>query len=109
MRSLVTGGTGFIGAHLVQVLLEQGAEVRVLQRATSDTSALSALSVEWVHGDLADPSSLRQAVNGMDVVFHLAADYRMAVPRPRRMHQTNVDGTVQLLRAALATPTESRR
>ncbi len=100
MRSLVTGGTGFIGAHLVGVLIEQGVEVRVLRRPTSDTSALDTLPVEWVRGDLADPASLRQAVNGMDVVFHLAADYRLAVPRPRRMHQTNVDGTVQLLRAA---------
>ena len=100
MRSLVTGGTGFIGAHLVGVLIEQGVEVRVLRRPTSDTSALDTLSVEWVRGDLADPASLRQAVNGMGVVFHLAADYRLAVPRPRRMHQTNVDGTVQLLRAA---------
>lgn len=100
MRTLVTGGTGFIGAHVVGTLLEQGAQVRVLRRPTTDTSALDGRPVEWVDGDLDDAASLRRAVSGMSVVFHLAADYRLAVPRPRRMHQANVDGTVRLLRAA---------
>ncbi|MCZ6689175.1 MAG: NAD-dependent epimerase/dehydratase family protein [Planctomycetota bacterium] len=100
MRALVTGGTGFIGGHLVRVLLRQGTQVRILHRPTSDTSTLGDLPVDWIPGDLSDPASLKKAVHGMDLVFHLAADLRMAVPRPRRMHRTNVDGTVELLRAA---------
>jgi dihydroflavonol-4-reductase len=100
MRSLVTGGTGFIGSHVVRVLLEQGVEVRVLHRPASDLSALEGLDVERVTGDLADPATLRRAVTGTDLVFHLAADYRLAVPRPGGMHRTNVDGTVQMLQAA---------
>ncbi len=100
MRCLVTGGTGFIGAHVVAVLVEQRVEVRVLQRPASDVSSLSSTPVEWVQGDLADPESLRAAVSGMDLVFHVAGDYRMAVPRRREMHRTNVDGTIHLLRAA---------
>ena len=53
-----------------------------------------------MRGELAEPTALRRAVRGMDVVFHLAADYRLAGRAPGRMHTTNVDGTTRVLRAA---------
>ena len=100
MRALVTGGTGFIGAHLVRCLLSEDMDVRVLHRSTSDTSIFEGRRVELLTGDLAAPASLREAVRGMDLVFHLAADYRLAGRAPDRMHTVNVEGTSQVLRAA---------
>lgn len=69
-------------------------------RSSSDCSSLAGLSVETITGDLTDAPSLRRAVEGMDWVFHVAADYRLWVPDPERMHAVNVEGTVKLLRAA---------
>ena len=100
MHALVTGGSGFIGGHVVNTLLQEGVNVRVLVRPTTDTSTFSELGVEVVRGDITDPVSLREAVRGVDLVFHVAADYRLWVPDPRQMHAANVDGTVQVLQAA---------
>ena len=100
MLALVTGGTGFIGAHVVRTLLEQGLEVRILVRSTSDHAALVDLPVKVILGDLTDAFSLEQAVTGVDLLFHVAADYRLWVPDPHAMHAVNVEGTRSLLRAA---------
>lgn len=101
LRALVTGATGFVGAHVVRVLIQQGVEVRALVRPTSNLQSLAGLPVETVIGTLTEPSSLEQAVQGVDLVFHVAADYRFWVPDPQQMHAVNVDGTVRLLEAAL--------
>ncbi len=100
--ALVTGGTGFIGAHVVRALLaEPDVEVRALVRPASDTRNLDGLAVQRVVGDLTDASSLRAAVAGADVVFHVAARYELG----RRDHgltmRSNVEGTIALMRAAL--------
>jgi len=58
------------------------------------------LDIEVVGGDLTDQASVHSAVQGMDLLFHVAADYRLWVPDPERMHAINVDGTVLILRAA---------
>ncbi len=100
MRALVTGGSGFIGGHVVNTLLQEGVEVRALIRPTTDASTFRELDVEVVCGDITDPASLREAVRGVDLLFHVAADYRLWVPDPQRMHATNVEGTIQALRAA---------
>ncbi|MEC4674044.1 MAG: hopanoid-associated sugar epimerase [Nitrospirota bacterium] len=100
MHALVTGGSGFIGGHVVKTLLREGVDVRVLVRHTSDTSTFKELDVEVVCGDLTDQASVREAVQSVDLLFHVAADYRLWVPDPERMHAINVDGTVQILRAA---------
>src|ERR671919_509930 len=101
LSALVTGGPGFIGAHVVRVLLDQGVAVRALVRSTSNLQGLADLPVKRVLGELTDPPSLARAVEGMDLLFHVAADYRLWVPDPREMHAVNVDGTVHLLQAAL--------
>lgn len=97
--TLVTGGTGFVGAHLVQQLVQRGDRVRVLARASSDRSLLAGLDLEWVVGDLANPVSLEAAVSGCDRVYHCAADYRLFARRPRDMYNINVEGTRSLLKA----------
>lgn len=99
---MVTGGTGFVGANLVRELVATGASVRVLARPTSDRRALIDLRVEVVVGDLLDPASLRPALVGVSVLYHVAADYRLWAPDPALLYRVNVDGTRSLLAAAEA-------
>jgi dihydroflavonol-4-reductase len=101
MRALVTGGTGFVGSHVVRTLVEQELDVRVLVRPTSDLTGLNDLTVRPILGDLTDDASLAQAVHGIDVLFHVAADYRFWVPDPAQMEDVNVGGTCRVLDAAL--------
>ena len=72
LKALVTGGTGFIGSHLTEALIEKGVHVRCLRRKTSDLKWLKGLPIEFVHGDCNDKTSLEKAVQGVDWVFHLA-------------------------------------
>src|SRR5580693_4541007 len=98
--NLVTGGTGFVGAHVVRALLHDGGEVRCLVRAVSRRSNLENLPVEVVVGDVTDPVSLAAAMKGAQTVFHCAADYRLYAKDPRELYRSNVEGTENVLRAA---------
>ncbi len=99
MDVLVTGGSGFVGANVVRALLADGYRVRVLVRPTSDLKALTACPVEVVYGDLLEPDSLRRAVAGCPLVFHVAADYRLWAPDPAALYRANVEGTRNVLEA----------
>ena len=101
MRTLVTGATGFIGRPLVRMLVERGDEVRVLARASSNLSALDGLPIEVVRGDVTQPESLPAALDGVQKVFHAAGLVSMARKDRPRLHEVNVDGTRNLLNAAL--------
>ena len=101
MDALVTGGTGFVGANVVRELLAEGATVRVLARAGGERLALAGLPVEIVEGDLLDQASLRRAAHGVELVFHVAADYRLWARDPRVLFRTNVEGTRAMLGAAV--------
>ena len=96
----ITGGTGFVGAHVVRALLRRGARPRCLVRATSDRRNLEGLPVEIVVGDVTDPPSLARGMKGAGTVFHCAADYRLYASDPRVIYANNVEGTRNVLRAA---------
>ena len=100
MKAFVTGATGFLGSHVARVLAEQGAELRLLVRPTSNLRNLDGLKAETSAGDLRDPASLERAMAGCDAVFHVAADYRLWVRNPDDMYRSNVDGTRAILEAA---------
>ncbi|WP_242343412.1 hopanoid-associated sugar epimerase [Anaeromyxobacter terrae] len=101
-RALVTGATGFVGANVVRLLLERGAEVRVLVRPGSPRTNVDGLPVELALGDLRDRDAVRRAVRGCRRVFHVAADYRFWARDPRELYASNVDGTVHVMDACLA-------
>ena len=100
LRAFVTGATGFLGSHVARVLAEQGAQLRLLVRPTSDLRNVADLNAERVEGDLRDPASIEKALAGCEAVFHVAADYRLWVPDPDQMYRSNVEGTRSLLEAA---------
>ncbi len=98
---LVTGATGFVGSAVVRALLAEGRRVRVLLRRSSDRRNLEGLEVEEAFGSLEDFPSLVAAVEGVGVLYHVAADYRLWVRDPDAMFAANVDGTQRLMHAAL--------
>src|SRR5579863_6587499 len=100
MLVFVTGATGFLGSHVARVLAEQGADLRLLVRPTSNLKNLQGLKAETATGDLRDAGSLEKAMSGCDAVFHVAADYRLWVRDPNEMYRSNVDGTRAILEAA---------
>src|SRR4051812_27092043 len=99
-QALVTGGTGFIGSHVVRRLLAERMTVRCLVRPGSNRQNLQSLDVEYAEGDLNDPTSLKRAAAGCRRLFHVAADYRIWARHPAELERTNVEGTRQILRAA---------
>src|SRR5262250_623670 len=100
MLAFVTGATGFVGSHVARALARQGADLRLLVRPGSNPKNIADLKADVVTGDLRDPASLETAVSGCDVVFHVAADYRLWVRDPEEMYRVNVEGTRALLEAA---------
>jgi dihydroflavonol-4-reductase len=106
VRVLVTGATGFTGGHLAQHLIRHGDEVRALVRPRSrerfDRSPLPGNGVTACEGDLMDTAAVRRAVDGVDVVYHIAATYREAGQPDSAYRAINVDGTRNILEAAMA-------
>ena len=100
MLAFVTGATGFLGSHVARALAAQGAALRLLVRANSNTTNIDDLKADRVLGDLRDPASLEKGIAGCDVIFHVAADYRLWVRDPEEMYRSNVEGTRAILAAA---------
>jgi len=100
--SLVTGATGFVGSAVARALIGAGHAVRALVRPSSDRSNLQGLPVEIAIGRLEDAASLAAALRGCRALFHVAADYRLWVREPAEMRRANVEGTRDLMTAALA-------
>jgi dihydroflavonol-4-reductase len=100
MLAFVTGATGFLGSHVARVLADNGADMRLLVRSSSNLRNIEGLRADRALGDLRDPASLEKAMAGCDVVFHVAADYRLWVRDPNEMYRSNVEGTRAILEAA---------
>jgi len=98
-RAFITGGTGFIGANLVRVLVQEGYAVRALVRPTSRLDNLQSLEVEIVEGDLNDPD-LWQQMFGCQCLFHVAAHYSLWQADRELLYRYNVLGTRNVLAAA---------
>lgn len=96
-KALVTGATGFVGWHIAKQLLERGDTVRCLVRSKGRIGGLEA---EEVLGDLRDRASVEASMQGCDIVYHAAADYRLWAKRPQDLFDSNVGGTENVLNAA---------
>jgi nucleoside-diphosphate-sugar epimerase len=99
LKVLVTGGTGFIGSHLVEALLQRGVQVRCLLRNPNDLKWLKELPVEIVPGDCSDPTSLKEAVKEVDQIFHLAGLTKALTEK--YFFKVNAYGTENLIHACL--------
>lgn len=96
-KVFVTGGTGFVGGHLVRLLCQRGDAVHALCRSTSDRRLTEDLDIQWVEGDLLEPASYEKSLQACQTVFHCAADYRLFSRDPSSMYRINVEGTRHLL------------
>jgi dihydroflavonol-4-reductase len=103
VKAFVTGGTGFIGGHLVGKLRERGDEVVALVRTPAKAGHLRELGCEIVEGDLSDESAIRHGVQSCDAAFHVGAAYKVGIPKGDReaMYDANVRGTERVLDAAI--------
>jgi nucleoside-diphosphate-sugar epimerase len=100
-KILITGGTGFTGSHLCRRLVKDGYSVRVLVRPSSKREALDGLAIDYAVGDLCDRASLDLAMKGIDTVYHIGALFRPENVTRQQMQATNVEGTRNLLDAAI--------
>ncbi|MDZ4793883.1 MAG: SDR family NAD(P)-dependent oxidoreductase [Bacteroidota bacterium] len=106
---LVTGGTGFLGSYIIQLLVEKGYTVRAIRRssklpfwiAKEVFTHSSAGSVEWVDGDVLDVVALEEAMEGVDTVIHSAAIVSFVKKDRKEMYQVNVEGTANVVNMAL--------
>jgi nucleoside-diphosphate-sugar epimerase len=99
----MTGATGFIGSRVAHILRERGDVVVALVRDPARARDLEALGCELVQGDLDDAAALRRGMEGSDVVFHIAAIYKVGIPKSERaaMDRANVEGTEHVIDAAV--------
>ncbi|HEX5951357.1 MAG TPA: NAD-dependent epimerase/dehydratase family protein, partial [Actinomycetota bacterium] len=100
---LVTGGSGFVGGALLERLAAQDRDVRALTRSSDATARVAALGATPAPGDVLDLESLVEAMRGCEVVFHAAGVNAMCVRDPHPMYRANVEGSGNVVRAAVAT------
>ena len=100
MKTLVTGSTGFLGSSVLRELINDGREVKALIRKGTSKKNITGLDVEIAYGDLRDMESIRSALNGCDILYHVAAYYSLWDRNKQLSHEINVKGTRNILRAA---------
>lgn len=100
-KTLVTGGTGFLGLHVTRALAERGDDLRLLVRSSSPLELLSGVEFEPARGDVTDRDSVREAMRGIDRVFHVAGVTSMRARDRQRVLDVNIGGTRHVLEEAL--------
>jgi dihydroflavonol-4-reductase len=105
-KTLVTGGTGFVGLHLATELERRGDELRLLVRESSNLDPLEGIEFERAIGDVTDRDSVRRAMQGVDRVFHVAGTTSMRTRDRIRVFQVNVEGTRNVFEEALSAGVE---
>lgn len=103
-KILVTGGTGFIGAYIIEELVEKGYHVRAIRHSKSAPFFIPAAiqnKVEWVQGDILDVVSLEDAMEGIDAVIHAAAKVSFAPNEKSQLYKLNIEGTANVVNIAL--------
>ena len=99
--SFVTGGTGFVGSHVIEKLVSRGEKVRALVRPQSDLRNLNGFPSELVKGDLRSTETFSKALKGCDVLYHVAAEYTLWAREPKVLYESNVQGTLNIIKHAL--------
>jgi dihydroflavonol-4-reductase len=102
MKALVTGANGFTGAHLVKALRDRGVEVAAYVRESSNGDRLDGMNIDYHYGDITDTAKLIQAMQGVDVIYHIAAYVELGLVDAAKMERTNVQGTQAVLTAMQA-------
>jgi dihydroflavonol-4-reductase len=100
-KTLVTGGTGFVGLHLVRELARRGDDLRLLLRDESNTKPLAEIEYERALGDVTDREAVRKAMKGVERVFHVAGTTSMRSRARNRVFEVNVEGTRNVMEEAL--------
>lgn len=100
MKAFVTGGTGFIGKHVVRKLIKRGYEVYALVRSADGAAEMAHMGATPVHGTITDMDSMREGMRGSDVVFHIAGWYKVGAKDWMKAESINVGGTRKVLRLA---------
>lgn len=100
--TLVTGASGFVGSAVARALLARGERLRLIVREASPRTNLHGLDAEIVTGDLRDPHAVARAMQGVDSLFHVAADYRIWARDPKEIIRNNLATTQIVMDAALA-------
>ena len=100
-KTLVTGGTGFVGLHLVKELARRGDDLRLMVREESNTKPLEGIEWERAIGDVTDRKAVRKAMKGVERVFHVAGTTSMRSRARGRVFEVNVEGTRNVMEEAL--------
>src|SRR6266508_6318645 len=100
-KTLVTGGTGFVGLHVVRELARRGDDLRLLVRKDSNTKPLEGVEFERTVGDVTDRKAVRKAMKGVERVFHVAGTTSMRTRARDRIFEVNVEGTRNVMQEAL--------
>jgi dihydroflavonol-4-reductase len=101
----ITGGTGFLGAYIIKVLVEENYTVRAIRRSNKLPFFIAPEifeKVEWIQGDILDPVLMEEAMDGVDAVIHAAAKVSFTSDGKEELFKTNIEGTINVVNAALA-------
>lgn len=107
-RVLVTGATGYTGQVLTKKLVQLGCQVRAIARASSNLAPFGEMPITWIRGDVFDPQTVAEAVQGVEYVFHVAAAYREAKITDETYTKVHVESTKLLAQALKGSPTLKR-